>query len=211
MGTLNKSLVARHRAAEKIIADHYEEFFHVGQALAEIREMKSYQQVDGYKTFDKYCQDKWGFGRDQASRYIRTAKLRPALPSPKNTDSESAFWSAAAVDQIQKAGATESKRVEAARLVVEECEATGNRPTVSLCQKIARKVAKKVSPNRKAKKPLPTIVEKMQEWTQKVSAWTTQVKSISDEDWKLNTKGHKRDCNALLDALDRLYHAVERE
>lgn len=61
------------RDCEEIIWRGLQTFGDVGAALSEIREGKLYRAV--YDTFEAYCQDKWGFGRDHAGRQIKAAAV----------------------------------------------------------------------------------------------------------------------------------------
>src|SRR4051812_17697429 len=58
---------------ENVIDAGKESFFKVGQALAEIRERKLYR--DGFKTFEVYCRERHGFGRQRASALITAATV----------------------------------------------------------------------------------------------------------------------------------------
>ena len=73
---------------EAIIERGLKTFVEVGNALLAIREGKLYRQKYAYKTFDEYCQKRWGFVRRQADRLISAAEvidnLRPVgLISPQ--------------------------------------------------------------------------------------------------------------------------------
>jgi len=62
---------------EQIIAVGRQTFFDVGNALLEIRDSELYKP--GYRSFEEYCLDKWGFGRSQAYRLMDAAALTKQL------------------------------------------------------------------------------------------------------------------------------------
>ncbi|MEG4327183.1 hypothetical protein [Microcoleus sp. herbarium5] len=78
---------ARLEELESIVEKGLQTFYEVGKALDEIREQKLYRETQ--KTFEAYCQDKWGIARRTADRFIGAARvmenLRPmGLKSPAN-------------------------------------------------------------------------------------------------------------------------------
>ncbi len=78
---------ARLQELESIVEKGLQTFYEVGKALDEIREQKLYRETQ--KTFEAYCQDKWGIARRTADRFIGAARvmenLRPmGLKSPAN-------------------------------------------------------------------------------------------------------------------------------
>ena len=68
-------LTRQHQEDEAIIKAGLKAFYEVGSALIRIRDSKSYKEVDGYKTFEEYCRDKWDMSRPQAYRLIDCNKL----------------------------------------------------------------------------------------------------------------------------------------
>ena len=64
--------------AEKIIGRWMDDFIEVGNALAWIRDNDMYMEK-GYKTFEAYCKEEWGFNRAHAYRLIGSAKVAEAL------------------------------------------------------------------------------------------------------------------------------------
>ncbi|MEG4169804.1 MULTISPECIES: hypothetical protein [unclassified Microcoleus] len=78
---------ARLEELESIVENGLQTFYEVGKALDEIREQKLYRETQ--KTFEAYCQDKWGIARRTADRFIGAARvmenLRPmGLKFPAN-------------------------------------------------------------------------------------------------------------------------------
>lgn len=63
-------------------------FYEVGNALSAIRDMRLYRSE--FKTFEEYCQDRWGFRRDYANKLIASAKVVESLDTnvSKKPDSE---------------------------------------------------------------------------------------------------------------------------
>lgn len=62
---------------ERIIAGGLQTFYDVGHALAEIRDRKLYRAR--FRTFEAYCQDRWGFSRQRASQLIIGADVAENL------------------------------------------------------------------------------------------------------------------------------------
>lgn len=58
---------------EKVIREGMQTFVEVGKALATIRDKKLYREE--YKTFEKYCEQKWGFKRARAYQLIESAGI----------------------------------------------------------------------------------------------------------------------------------------
>lgn len=78
---------ARLQELESIVENGLQTFYEVGKALDEIREQKLYRE--SHKTFEAYCQEKWGIARRTADRFIGAARvmenLRPmGLKIPAN-------------------------------------------------------------------------------------------------------------------------------
>lgn len=57
---------------ESVIARGLTNFIEVGKALFEIRDKRLYRE-QGYKTFEKYCRERWHWGRKYADRQILAA------------------------------------------------------------------------------------------------------------------------------------------
>ena len=58
---------------EKVVERGVETFVEVGDALEAIRDGKLYRAE--YRTFEEYCQKRWGFCRDYAYKLIRAAEV----------------------------------------------------------------------------------------------------------------------------------------
>lgn len=70
-GAQKRSLL---RDCEALINKHVEGFFAVGIALRIVRDGKLYEQL-GYKNFEAYCDDRFGFKRARASQLIAAADV----------------------------------------------------------------------------------------------------------------------------------------
>ena len=68
---LNGQEMTRLSALEETVERGRQTFIEVGNALSEIRESRLYRET--HKTFESYCQDRWGWSRQQAGRLIRAA------------------------------------------------------------------------------------------------------------------------------------------
>jgi hypothetical protein len=69
---------------EQVIERGLQTFIKVGHALAEIREYRLYHQL-GYRTFQEYCAQRWGWTRQSAYYYISASavakNVKPILHS----------------------------------------------------------------------------------------------------------------------------------
>ncbi|HCV29301.1 MAG TPA: hypothetical protein DGO89_03100, partial [Microcoleaceae bacterium UBA9251] len=68
---------ARLQELESIVEHGLQTFYEVGKALDEIREQKLYRET--HKTFEAYCQEKWGMARQTANRFIGAARVMENL------------------------------------------------------------------------------------------------------------------------------------
>jgi len=77
-------LAGGHRLAEleKVINRGKKSFIEVGMALAEIRDLRLYRLT--FKTFEGYCREKWGWGRQRAYELIAASEAARLLPEAVN-------------------------------------------------------------------------------------------------------------------------------
>jgi hypothetical protein len=59
---------------EAVIQRGLTQVWEVAAALADIREQRQYREA-GFKTFEDYCQERWQFNRDYASKLIQGAEV----------------------------------------------------------------------------------------------------------------------------------------
>jgi hypothetical protein len=76
------------KKCETTIRANVEGFVAVGVALTTIRRNKLYE-LDGFKSFEDYCETRWGFGKSRASQLIKAAATvysctQAKLPPPPN-------------------------------------------------------------------------------------------------------------------------------
>lgn len=69
---------------EEVITKGERAFVETGLALARIHDRRLYREA-GYKTFEKYCQERWGFTRQRAHQLSRGAVLVAELSTLVNT------------------------------------------------------------------------------------------------------------------------------
>ena len=62
------------RALEAVIERGMKSFVEVGNALLQIREKRMYRDR-GYRSFDDYCRDHWGWTKTHANRLIGSAQV----------------------------------------------------------------------------------------------------------------------------------------
>lgn len=70
--TLTPNETVRLCKLERVIQRGKETFVEVGNALAEIRDSRMYRAT--FKTFEDYCQERWGFSRMRAHQMIDAAR-----------------------------------------------------------------------------------------------------------------------------------------
>ncbi len=68
---------ARLQELEFIVEHGLQTFYEVGKALEEIREQKLYRET--HKTFEAYCQEKWGITKRRAYQFIDAAEIMENL------------------------------------------------------------------------------------------------------------------------------------
>ncbi|GAA2107541.1 hypothetical protein [Streptomyces synnematoformans] len=105
---------------EAVIERGLATFVDVGTALLAIRDQRLYRAE--YATFEDYCRDRWGMGRDYADRMITAASVVPTivskgLPAPANEG-----------QARELARTPEGQRAEVWRETVER---TGGKPTAA--------------------------------------------------------------------------------
>lgn len=71
-------------ALERIIERGMSSFVEVGNALSEIRDEKKYR-AGGYRDFDTYCRERWGFSRYRGFQMIEAATITNELLTIVNT------------------------------------------------------------------------------------------------------------------------------
>jgi hypothetical protein len=69
---------------EAVIDRGAQSFVDVGMALLEIRDTRLYR--DEHRTFEDYCNSRWGFGRDYGYKLIRSASVAATLLAAPNVD-----------------------------------------------------------------------------------------------------------------------------
>lgn len=68
---------------EKVVEKGKQTWVEVGDALAEIRDRKLYQR--DYKTFEVYCQERWGWSRQRSYQLIASASAVQSLAPEMST------------------------------------------------------------------------------------------------------------------------------
>lgn len=93
---------------EKTIARGKKTFVEVGQALAEIRDLRLYRRE--YGGFEEYCQAKWGWKKAYANHVIRAADVVTSLPPETATSvaNEAAARELAKVEPNQRPGVVQA-------------------------------------------------------------------------------------------------------
>lgn len=85
-GTLSESEQTKLQQLETVIQRGKQSFIEVGTALMEIRVNRLYRGE--FKTFEEYCQSKWGFTRNFAHMQIQSAEIASGLLTVVNIPNE---------------------------------------------------------------------------------------------------------------------------
>lgn len=88
LATNDTTVGPRLRELEAIVERGKHVFLEVGRALLVIREERCFKER-GFKTFEDYCQEHWGFSRSYAHRLIDAAEVVETLPIGNAPASES--------------------------------------------------------------------------------------------------------------------------
>jgi hypothetical protein len=72
-GTSGPTLASRLAALELVIERGKQTFIQVGAALTEIKDQRLYR--DQFNTFEDYCRERWGFGRQTAYDYLKASQV----------------------------------------------------------------------------------------------------------------------------------------
>jgi hypothetical protein len=79
---LTSSEAKRLDVLEAVIKEGQRQFVQVGLALAEVKAGKLYRA--GFKTFEQYCRQRWGWTRNRAYELISSANVAKSLPEKCN-------------------------------------------------------------------------------------------------------------------------------
>lgn len=128
MTTLAPSESKRLQELEIVIETGKQTFVAVGNALAEIRDGRLYKAT--HKTFEDYCQTKWGLSRPRAYQMIEAAETVAVLPPKMSTivDTESKARELAKApvarrpDVMEKAKEMAGKKPVTAKHIAKACE-----------------------------------------------------------------------------------------
>lgn len=90
---------------EGIIEKGAKHFIEVGRALATIRDERLYKAT--HKSFERYCQERWDFGRSYACRLIQAADAEEVLPDGQQFESERQARAARDKEREQEAAPVE--------------------------------------------------------------------------------------------------------
>lgn len=74
---MSQAIATRLDELEGVIEHGMQTFVEVGNALREIREQRLYRE--SHETFETYCDERWGFGRNYANKQIAAAEAATAL------------------------------------------------------------------------------------------------------------------------------------
>lgn len=72
-------ILADLESLETVIERGLSSFVEVGTALMQIREERLYRA--SHDTFENYCRERWGFGRDRGEQLIRAAEVVTLMPT----------------------------------------------------------------------------------------------------------------------------------
>ena len=122
---------------EAVIKRGLIQVWEVAAALADIREQKQYRDA-GFKTFEEYCETRWNFNRDYASKLIQGAQVVENVKGNLSTSVDKMperEWQTRAIRQATKEPAVQA---EVWAKAVED--AGGEQPTAPQIKAAAAKV-----------------------------------------------------------------------
>lgn len=171
---------------ERRIVQDFGAFFRVGQALAEINDLKLYRE--SHKTFETYCKDLWDMARGTAYRYIAAAEVVENVSKLETNE----VIDILPVNEAQVRPLTKLKpeqQVAVWRSVVDYA-GTERKVTASLVNKavkgyLGEKVVKAIR-TAKAKVRLSPVSP---EFIEAFEAFATQLIREKESDYKLTSRG----------------------
>lgn len=133
----------------------------IGQALTEIKEDKLYRAA-GYKTFEEYCQQRWGISRSYAHRQIEAAQVIDLLPMGNKISERQARELVPLKDRPEEAEAAYEAAVKS----------TNGKPTA----KAIKAEVEKVTTPKPEPEPKPRILVK--DWNKLRTEGNTTLKAL---------------------------------
>lgn len=138
---------------EQVISKGIQSFVEVGNALLQIRDHKLYRLR--HKTFESYCQEKWGIGRRQANNLISAVEvvgdLGSAIPKSSPVTPPTSVRQVSPLARLPK-----EERREAWQEIVET--APNSKPTGKHAEKVVdRRLADKRPPAPKTEPRRPVV------------------------------------------------------
>jgi hypothetical protein len=128
------------RLCEQVISRHKQALIETADALRTIRDKRLYR--DEFKTFENYCQERWGFNKDRASQLITAKVVLDSLPKEVITKvSIQNERQIRAISQISGKSlpevlkkASENGRLSAAKIEAAAREVEASKPDIELDQ-----------------------------------------------------------------------------
>jgi hypothetical protein len=165
MGTMMVHELARLRECEATIEKDSAAFMRVGVALAEIRNSKLY--VGTHKTFELYCQDRWGFTRSRASQLIKAASVGKSLSN-----------NVLQTLNARQATALSQAPPEQQAVVLEQASANGP-PTAASIQAAVAELDDDWGDEEEAEEP--STEEAMAAWNKQVESFARSITAIAKD------------------------------
>lgn len=111
---------------ERVIERGQQTFIEVGRALLEIRDRRLYRET--HATFEAYCRERWGWGRDYAYKHIDAAHVANALSTSVGKLPASEAQARAMLDRLDPEEREQVRRGEVTPRVVQKLAAPIRRP-----------------------------------------------------------------------------------
>lgn len=127
---------ARLAELKAVVTDGLQTFVTVGQALAEIRDIRLYRQT--HDTFEAFCADEWGLSRPRAYELINAASVTAAVSAMADTP--------APTNERQARELTGLPADTAAEVMRKAHETTAGRVTAAAIRQVREDVAPKADP-----------------------------------------------------------------
>jgi hypothetical protein len=128
---------------EDVIQSGLKTFVEVGAALLEIRDRRLYQK-QGFDTFENYCRERWGWGRNYVNKQIAAAGVVQALgtnvPTPK-TEAQARELVGLTVDEQREVASELNFHTATAKDVRVAVKRRGARPALSAPKRTPAQIA----------------------------------------------------------------------
>lgn len=126
-------------------------WFDIGKRLAEIRENELWRDA-GFKSWPRYCREKWEWSKKHCNRLVASVKYREALPAEKSRDLQ---WNSSNVSELTRLGDV-NIAAAVAKKAIDRAKAEGRRLSGALVRECVNTHLQGEHPQPAAKSPEET-------------------------------------------------------